>query len=237
MVIKPKNKQKYFQIIDTILVSVNERFVANKDLLSDLAWLGPEKYDDIKNLVLEEFPPETFVAISKLANVDRVTIISELKQFAEMYYALESEASSVGEEENVNAQAFELDSNNSDSEEESDEECEHAFTKVYSKTCKNCLHCAFKVLFQLSSQTGLFNDLFLVFKYALLLPCTQVTCERVFSKLKVLKNRLRSEMGQDLLVPLMMLYVERDICNTIDHDVIIDIIASSSKELQTLLTL
>jgi len=71
-------------------------------------------------------------------------------------------------------------------------------------------------------------------KYVLILPCTQVSCESAFSKLKILKTKLRSSINQEHLEPLMSLFFE-DLIKFIKKDEIIDQLASSSQELKRLL--
>ena len=41
----------------------------------------------------------------------------------------------------------------------------------------------------------IYTCLCVAYKFALTLSCTQVSCERVFSVLKVIKNRLRFSLG------------------------------------------
>ena len=76
----------------------------------------------------------------------------------------------------------------------------------------------------------------MAYKFILTMPSTQVTCERVFSKLKTIKSRLRSTIGQDLLESLLLMNIERTffITNS-EYDLIIDEIASQSAELKRLL--
>ena len=53
--------------------------------------------------------------------------------------------------------------------------------------------------------------------------CVSVaSCERSFSKLKLIKSYLRSTMGQSRLSDLAMLSIERDTVNDIDFDEVID---------------
>ncbi len=65
------------------------------------------------------------------------------------------------------------------------------------------------------------------------IPCTQVRCERFFSKLKLIKYKLRSTLYQELLSPLMLINVERDLFENISNNDVIDKVASSSEELKT----
>jgi hypothetical protein len=56
---------------------------------------------------------------------------------------------------------------------------------------------------------------------ALILPVATATVERVFSAMKIVKNRLRSRMGDQWLSDSLVAYVENDVLNNIDNDVII----------------
>ena len=97
------------------------------------------------------------------------------------------------------------------------------------------LACAYILIEELSKQSGLFNNLYIVFKCALILPLTQVTRERVFSKIKIIKNRLRSTLSQNILTPSMLISIEKDISENINKEDIINKISKSSVELISLL--
>ncbi|ESO02950.1 hypothetical protein HELRODRAFT_81101, partial [Helobdella robusta] len=57
--------------------------------------------------------------------------------------------------------------------------------------------------------------------------CVSVaSCERSFSKLKIIKNYLRSTMGQSRLSDLAILSIERDLAKEVDFDEVIDKFAS-----------
>ena len=55
---------------------------------------------------------------------------------------------------------------------------------------------------------------------------TVASAERSFSKLKLLKNYLRSTMSQERLNGLAMCTIEKDILDTIDLDTVLDDFAS-----------
>lgn len=82
-----------------------------------------------------------------------------------------------------------------------------------------------------------YKELYTVYKYLLTLPLTQVTCERTFSKLKLLKTRLRSTTSQENLECLFLMQWERDILNQVDGNRIIDKMCSLSQEINRLLSL
>jgi len=56
-----------------------------------------------------------------------------------------------------------------------------------------------------------FPNLFVASKYLCTIPATSVSSERSFSKLKLIKTRLRSTMRQNHLESLLLLSCERDI--------------------------
>eukprot|EP00079_Xenopus_tropicalis_P035792 XP_017949563.1 PREDICTED: zinc finger MYM-type protein 1-like [Xenopus tropicalis] len=60
------------------------------------------------------------------------------------------------------------------------------------------------------------------FRIFLTLPVTVASCERSFSKLKLIKNYLRSSMGQERLSNLSILSIEHEMARKIDFDDVID---------------
>jgi len=82
------NKFKYmvFSIIDNLEISISERFIPNEQLMKDGGWLDPKKYCDLQTI--NEIPDNVFNEITKLANVERSAVLSELKQFANYYHSI-----------------------------------------------------------------------------------------------------------------------------------------------------
>jgi len=64
----------------------------------------------------------------------------------------------------------------------------------------------------------------------LTLACTQVRCERTFSKLKYIKTKLRFLISQDVMENVLLINIERDF--PVDNDTVINHIAKSSTELE-----
>lgn len=60
----------------------------------------------------------------------------------------------------------------------------------------------------------------------LTMPVTTASCERSFSKLKIIKNYLRSSMGESRLSNLAMLSIEYDLAAELDYNEIINEFAS-----------
>lgn len=224
-------KHVFFNILDCARTSIEERFCPNREILEDLSWLNPRKFNDI--MTIKDFPAGVLSCISKLCNVERSILLIELKQFADQYKSfikvVNTQDEQIPDEESNKAEEI-LKDRELDSEPESEEDNFRGFCND-SKKCFKCLSCAFSVLFELSG-SGLFTNLYVVYKFILTIPCTQVTCERVFSKLKIIKNRLRASLGQDLMSSLIFMNIERDLFSDIDKEEIINVVASSSDELK-----
>ena len=64
----------------------------------------------------------------------------------------------------------------------------------------------------------------------LTLPVTTASCERSFSKLKLIKNYLRSTLSQERLSNLSIISIEHNIVQQIDFDDLIDEFAKKKQE-------
>ena len=73
------------------------------------------------------------------------------------------------------------------------------------------------------------------YKVILSLSVTQAGCERTFSKLRCVKNRLRNQLSEDRLDSLLLMCVERDVLLRISNHTIIDELAKMNAEMQRLL--
>ena len=62
---------------------------------------------------------------------------------------------------------------------------------------------------------------YLLVKLALILPVATATIERAFSTMKIVKNRLCNRMSDQWMTNNLIVYIEKDISDCIDNDVII----------------
>ncbi|RWR82286.1 zinc finger MYM-type protein 1-like protein [Cinnamomum micranthum f. kanehirae] len=62
--------------------------------------------------------------------------------------------------------------------------------------------------------------IYLLLKLALTLPVATATVERVFSAMKIVKNRLRNRMEDEWMNDCLLVYIEKDIFNSIDDETI-----------------
>ena len=83
-----------------------------------------------------------------------------------------------------------------------------------------------KVLSKFNLQSA-FPQLYRLYKILVTLPIGSTKCERTFSKLKYVKNRLRSTMGQQRLNSLMLINVEQELTVSLDYDELINSFAST----------
>lgn len=73
------------------------------------------------------------------------------------------------------------------------------------------------------------------YKFILTLSVSRVACERAFSTLKLVKNRLRTSLNQENLEAFILMATEKEILMALDKDDIIDKMAESSELLRRLL--
>jgi len=85
----------------------------------------------------------------------------------------------------------------------------------------------------MGSSPSAFKNLYKIYVVAMTLACTRVNCERAFSKLKIIKTRLRAAINQEYLEALMLLSIESDLIPSSDET--INLLGESSNELSRLL--
>ncbi|CAI6343206.1 unnamed protein product [Macrosiphum euphorbiae] len=158
----------------------------NENLLKDLNWLDPRSFAVFN--YTELLPVSALSTICKISGLNHQVILTELKQFSSQY-----------EHFIPQIPKYTTDCDSEDklllrNEDVSDEDNDEISKSVNCNKCNKCIHCAFLIVRELSCQSNLFSNLFVIYKFALLLPSTQTTCERVFSKLKCIKTKLRSTL-------------------------------------------
>ncbi|XBJ21702.1 hypothetical protein VPH35_000209 [Triticum aestivum] len=83
-------------------------------------------------------------------------------------------------------------------------------------------------IFEFVRDIDCFPNVLIAYQILFTVPMTVVSAERSFSKLKLLKNYLRSTMSQERLNGLATLCIEKDKLDEINVDAIIDDFASRS---------
>lgn len=158
-------------------------------------------------------------------SVTKENLQSELINFANSWDKLKNSAIDEYTIQNVN------ETTSSDEDDDGVDE-EEDFVTAKCKSCKNCAVCCYKVLIKYNLYSEAYKTLTLAYKYLLTLPTTQVACERSFSTLKFIKNRLRNTLSDVNLEAFMLMAVERKVLNGLDSDLIIDKLAENSSLLR-----
>lgn len=74
----------------------------------------------------------------------------------------------------------------------------------------------------MSGRADIFKQFLQVLRIFVVIPVTSCSCERTFSKLTIIKNKLRSTMSQDRLNALLFLFVEQKMTSNVNIDKVID---------------
>lgn len=210
--------------MDTIINSLEVRFLAHRILYTDLECFDPQRFDDIRKNGLSS--NALFKICELLPPIDQPKLKEELISFATSWSLICK----------VGLQSTYEDSSQIDTVDDDEWANEDDLKCSKVKECNVCLSCALRIITDYNMYSLQYTELYKAYKYLLTLPLTQVTCERSFSKLKLLKTRLRSTIVQDNLESLFLMQCERDIVNQVDGDQIINALCLNSKEMQRLLT-
>ena len=120
-------------------------------------------------------------------------------------------------------------------EEESDGQEEMEIISKTCVSCKECPLCCYKILLRFNMLTHAYPLLGLAYKFLLTLSITQVACERSFSTLRYIKNRLRSCLSASKLEAFMLMAIEKDVLVSLETDTVIDRVAEKSESMKKLL--
>lgn len=104
---------------------------------------------------------------------------------------------------------------------------------VKCRSCRNCTLCCYKLLIKYNLFSNAYEVLTIAYKYLLCLPVTQVACERSFSTINFIKNKMRSKLTNENTGAFMLISVEKETLMNIDNDIIIDLLSQKSKLLST----
>ena len=207
-------------VIDQITNSLTERFSANSDLIKDTACFDPNRFPELSKTGV---PVESLEKVASLVGVSATALKIELSSFISVFKHLSKALRDEFQRTNI---AGILDDDMDDEEttteiepvEESVENISNDEKVICKRECKKCLVCCYKILYRYSLNAPVFSNLFLAYEYLLTLSFTQVSCERAFSKLKQIKTRLRSSVGNEKLEAFMLMGCERDHLESVSID-------------------
>lgn len=207
--------QVYFFVLDTVSTVLNTRYSQARSILKDFCLLSVERIKLFHST--NNFPDDSFEALQNwIPEINIEALRTEYSAFCAAYSSLIS---------SVNLGVTLHNDQESDNEElNSDDEN----IELEHNNCSTDNENAASIL-QLLSKFNLiaaFPNLYLAYKALYTIPVTSAAAERSFSKVKIIKTRLRSTMSQLRLESLLLLNCETDI--NIDLNKAIDKLGKSS---------
>lgn len=219
-----------FGSIDNILNNLDQYFNDNAvGIMKDLAFFSVKRIDEIKKNP-KCLPINSFVAFCDVYGtfVNQEELKSEYLKFCNIYKQFESTTnlpekfySISSESENISSESEEKDY---------EENVILPMRKSINPINFGSLKTIFKV-FQNGSLGTIFPSLDAALKISLTIPLSSASTERSFSKLKIIKSRLRTTMSQHRLEELMIISCERDISDVIDEEEVLRKFAANSNVL------
>ncbi|KAL4083995.1 hypothetical protein QTP88_029311 [Uroleucon formosanum] len=227
--------QTFFVAYDTAIVQIKERFSEiAKGIYKDLSLFSRRRLEEIsKNNDL--LPKDAFDVFCDVYSkfIQKDVLKREYLQFSKSYFNFEQVKLLPLQ---LHKSKIEIDDDLSSSltDEASESETEDSFENNDNKQVKEVpkLHkngCSLSIVLKVLLISGLsstFPMLTTALKIAVTLPVASTTPERTFSKLNIVKNKLRSTMAEGRLESLMILSCESDI--KIETDQIINDFARKS---------
>ena len=193
-------RETFVYAIDTAIMSIRDRFSSHKAILANFALLVPERFQDINSS--NSLPPDAFENVARNYGFDEGKLKAEYISFIEIYPKIRKPKEDRPFNETSSGPSDDINREN--------------FIAVL------------KVLSTFSLQSA-FPELYTVHKILAppTLPICSTKCKRKFSKLKFLKNNLRSTMGQKRLNSLMLINVERVLTKVLDYEQVINSFADT----------
>lgn len=214
----------YFAVIDRVVNELKRRFEDNAlDIVRDLSLLSAKCIYTMRKE--RNIPIDAFVSICENYKqfIDRDDILREYIQFIESNIDI-----TISEKLPDLLHTTDISSESECSSDETDNEKTNSEINKISIKNSGSLLIMFK-FFTLKGLKSVFPNLFNVIKIGVTLPISSASSERSFSKLKIVKTRLRSTMTQNRLEDLMIISCEPDI--KVDTDKVVDNFARRSSPL------
>lgn len=216
----------YNVILDKIIMTIEKRFAQHEEFYKNVECFDPRRFEKISK---DGLPNDSLVKICEYTRTNEEEVRDELLSFARLFHSLSQKS-----REKINdKKKVVLENCDEDFYSENDESA--SVENKHIENCDRCVSCVYRLIVDYRMYSLEYENLFKIYKFLLTLPMTQVTCERSFSKLKIIKNRLRSTMNNENLEACMLMACENDILQGIDEFIIIEKLCKSSSEYDRLL--
>jgi hypothetical protein len=170
-------------IMDRIVQSLELRFVQHKQLYKDLSSLDPAKFKTTAEKGLEDEALEGIMNLFPQISKDQVKL--ELFSFASNFDVLKLLLN--------------------DGQNYMGSSCNNC------KTYNTCPYCVLNILASNRLHDKVYDNLYELYKVVCTLSVPQVQCKRTFSKLKIIKTRLRNSLSEENLESYMLLSIENEL--------------------------
>lgn len=219
--------KSYFVILDIVSIQIQERFnESSTPLLKDISLFKRKRLKDVSNYA-SSLSVDAFQGFESIYGkfVSAIDLRREYVQFSNAYFSFEKFIQLPKRIHNVSDYIFHDTDNEQGFEESGFGPSEQYKDSTPLQTIYNVCH--------MTGLKDIFPAISIALEIALTLPVTSASPERAFSKLKLIKTRLRSTMIEDRLEALMIISSEKDI--PVDNTEVINIFSSYSSVLRKLL--
>lgn len=232
--------EMFYIVLDRTLSALKIRF--NDDyvgILRDISLFSIKRIIEIKNNNAK-LPLDRFDALCSCYQfIPKDLLVAEYIQFTQKYEDIVRNVNlpkKIHLNENKSSDSSDDCYSSSGSETDDDEENIQPLTIKHKSETKNSgsIDFLYKILFT-SNMNSVFPYLYLALKIALTLPISSASTERSFSRLKIIKTRLRTSISQNRLENLLIISTENDI--EVEKDDIIQHFSKKSSVLNKLLTM
>jgi hypothetical protein len=219
----------YVRVLDEICMQLDDRFSNEQtDLMLEIAL-----FSSFQLRKCEPINEESVKILCLTYNLDSTEIVSEYNEFIKVYNILschhkESSHIDTVDEAKTRDEMYEG-SEETDDDDDDDIRSELSCSPMESSSLLEPL----KILNSLSG----YQHLFRLYWILVTLPVSSCSAERAFSRLRIIKNRLRSTMCDDWMKALMVLACERDILHKLSNESIINSFSSLSNVLKRQLSI
>lgn len=213
----------YIRALDTVLVALEDRFSGENLILLKQMQLFTPKSLSSRILVTEDDIAE-LCAFYGLAVVE---LARERNDFTQVYSDLESLVTIDQNVKHARSEKLDNDDDHCDSELPEEPESDHS-DESHVKWMEQSFIKPLRIVQQISSYPHLSS----VYKVLSTLAVSSCSAERVMSRIRFVKNRLRSTMVDDYFSSLLVLSAEKDVLDKIVINDIINRFAAMSTPLR-----
>jgi hypothetical protein len=214
----------FIKALDTVAMQLNDRFSEEQlQLVTQMKYFTPRYL-----LGDAEVQPEDVEELCAFYKLDSVAVRRELCEFRIMYKRLHS-LLDMNTTESVATSESSFESCDDSASESGVGDADSTSATQGSQWSSTGFTKPLRVLQQLSGFASL-RELYIIL---LSLPVTSCSAERTMSKVRIVKNRLRTTMLDDCFSALVVLASERDILQSLTAEAITDSLAVLSAPLQT----